>query len=899
MSTFENNTTVTQSVEISTEISASGIHTARFVGVDSARPLARPMSPAVATSPIYNPITDRIYVLVQLPGDKPAPPTIPANTLIICELDNTTTPPTLKKVSDMWGGSVQILNQFSFKGWDINPINGDIVIVSYAGAPGGQQSLRFDFYDANQYDIDFSSASVRKATFTVPFWSTYGGITHASNSFYMVGGTYSPAANTSHQLNFLRVESSSAGYTFVSNSYETSYHGINNSLRSFSDSSVPVYASSINKVFTVDQSDIGPVGDPYTTDEVPPITFASAHKVYSLDTGSLDLSATFSPYSLITDRVGNFVEFIDCAGDVLSYVDANGVFQGTASFASNVLPGGSSIEFYSGSTLQTSNLEGLVISGSYLQSQANGNQVTMSLDLSSLLATFTSQSFTVASNTWIFNHNLNERYPLVTIYDSTNEVVIPQDIIANSANQLQINFSAPTTGYAVAGAGPFTGLTRYPITFYSASTLQTSDLRSLVITGSGVTSTVNGNEVTMSFSGGGGSANPGGSNTTIQFNYNGNALSGSNNFTFISQSNLVYLTGSLNVSSGSFTLSGSGFITGALNVSGSIFANTGSNHIGFIGTSSWARNVGPGAQNFIAYFSASNSTINSNGIFVQFGTPGGSSITVAPNVISEYQVTHPAGIEFTSSFGSNIAVNNTSNVKNSILILPNSASIVKEIDYLFSLANIDFLIEIDADFGAVNLPTDATTDSNPVSLMFGSIQVAKSKIPQTYFGGTTTYTDSFGNKYLTANGSTTNLGSIGDWENGFGLGTGYNDLLDNAYLASDNVISGVGITHQITDGANSAFQAVETINYLPDTSELPSLAAGIPTNLLQQGIRFIDVFGVYFAYDVRESDTNRDTYVLRIWCINATGNAGGAGGSGSPVPIRVSTQTKLIHSYRD
>jgi hypothetical protein len=724
----------------------------------------------------------------------------------------------------------------------------------------------------------------------------------SGSDFYLVGGRNKPGPAA--DLYSIIFESQSTGYVIKTGSLPESWERASpNSVHPVTNL---VFGSNINKFFVGNNSDVGPVGNPDTTDEGP-LYSAKSNRIYSFT--PVDGAPTafntpseivFDPYTYDVSRIGNFVEFIDCAGEVLSYVDANGVFQGTASFASNVLPGGSSIEFYSGSTLQTSNLEGLVISGSYLQSQANGNQVTMSLDLSSLLATFTSQSFTVASNTWIFNHNLNERYPLVTIYDSTNEVVIPQDIIANSANQLQINFSAPTTGYAVAGAGPFTGLTRYPITFYSASTLQTSDLRSLVITGSGVTSTVNGTQVTMSFTGGGGgSANPGGSNTTIQFNYNGNALSGSNNFTFISQSNLVYLTGSLNVSSGSFTLSGSAFITGALNVSGSIFANTGSNHIGFIGTSSWARNVGPGAQNFIAYFSASNSTINSNGIFVQFGTPGGSSITVAPNVISEYQVTHPAGIEFTSSFGSNIAVNNTSNVKNSILILPNSASIVKEIDYTFSLANIDFLIEIYADFGGVGLSTDATANSNPVSLMFGSIQVAKSKIPQTYFGGITTYTDIFGNKYLTANGSTMNLGSIGDWENGFGLGTGYNDLLDNAYLASDNVISGVGITHQITDGANSAFQAVETINYLPDILELPSSAGLTPTNLLQQGIRSNDAIGVYFAYDVRESDTNRDTYILRIWCINATGNAGGAGGSGSPVPIRVSTQTKLIHSYRD
>ena len=65
-------------------------------------------------------------------------------------------------------------------------------------------------------------------------------------------------------------------------------------------------------------------------------------------------------------------------------------------------------------------------------------------------ATFTQS---VASTTWTFNHNLSFRTPVITIYNSGYEVVIPDSITGTSDNQSVITFSTAQSGYATATVG--------------------------------------------------------------------------------------------------------------------------------------------------------------------------------------------------------------------------------------------------------------------------------------------------------------------------------------------------------------------------------------------------------------------------------------------------------------
>ena len=52
----------------------------------------------------------------------------------------------------------------------------------------------------------------------------------------------------------------------------------------------------------------------------------------------------------------------------------------------------------------------------------------------------------IASTTWVINHNLN-RHPSVTIMDASNTIIVG-DITNTSLNQLIINFSIPVSGSA-------------------------------------------------------------------------------------------------------------------------------------------------------------------------------------------------------------------------------------------------------------------------------------------------------------------------------------------------------------------------------------------------------------------------------------------------------------------
>ena len=60
-----------------------------------------------------------------------------------------------------------------------------------------------------------------------------------------------------------------------------------------------------------------------------------------------------------------------------------------------------------------------------------------------------------AAFTWSFNHFLQTQYPVFTIYDSSNNVIVPQRIQAVDTSSALIYFSSPTTGVAVASKGGY------------------------------------------------------------------------------------------------------------------------------------------------------------------------------------------------------------------------------------------------------------------------------------------------------------------------------------------------------------------------------------------------------------------------------------------------------------
>ena len=63
----------------------------------------------------------------------------------------------------------------------------------------------------------------------------------------------------------------------------------------------------------------------------------------------------------------------------------------------------------------------------------------------------------VAATTWSFAHNLNTQYPVFQVFDTANEVIIPQRIVATTTTSSLIYFPTPIAGKAVASVGGLSG----------------------------------------------------------------------------------------------------------------------------------------------------------------------------------------------------------------------------------------------------------------------------------------------------------------------------------------------------------------------------------------------------------------------------------------------------------
>jgi hypothetical protein len=120
----------------------------------------------------------------------------------------------------------------------------------------------------------------------------------------------------------------------------------------------------------------------------------------------------------------------------------------TASFASTAsYISGSVAGFpFSGSAIITGSLfvSGSTISGSF---KGDGSQIT------GLTAGGKIHTQTSAASTWTVTHNLGVQYPNVTVYNSSNEIIIPQTITATDTNTLTLTFGSAVAGYASVGIG--------------------------------------------------------------------------------------------------------------------------------------------------------------------------------------------------------------------------------------------------------------------------------------------------------------------------------------------------------------------------------------------------------------------------------------------------------------
>jgi len=106
---------------------------------------------------------------------------------------------------------------------------------------------------------------------------------------------------------------------------------------------------------------------------------------------------------------------------------------------------------------QTASYVAVAVSASRATSAANAdtasyvlNAVSASYALTSSYAASVGINFVQSSpsSTWTINHNLNNKYPLVQIYDSSDAVIIPATIVGTNTNTVTVTFSTAISGYA-------------------------------------------------------------------------------------------------------------------------------------------------------------------------------------------------------------------------------------------------------------------------------------------------------------------------------------------------------------------------------------------------------------------------------------------------------------------
>jgi hypothetical protein len=137
----------------------------------------------------------------------------------------------------------------------------------------------------------------------------------------------------------------------------------------------------------------------------------------------------------------------------------NGTFVGDGSGLSGIIAEGSGVQIQSGSTsLGTAGT--IRFTGSNFTVDLNSSTASISIQIPNVgsgialdTVNFAQHSQSVAAQTWSFTHNLENQHPVITVYDSNNQVIQPLRIEALTSSSLDVVFSTARTGYIVASIG--------------------------------------------------------------------------------------------------------------------------------------------------------------------------------------------------------------------------------------------------------------------------------------------------------------------------------------------------------------------------------------------------------------------------------------------------------------
>jgi hypothetical protein len=303
-------------------------------------------------------------------------------------------------------------------------------------SPSGPATTTIDGF--NVYGRTIFYGGVTQSANIITIDNDYGGITHGSASYI---------AETYTSLGSLR------GRTLLN------YKGIdfNNSVQTTAPSSTHLWTNSSNRLFYSSSAVILNDGN----------TLGSAMTIGTTDANNLQLETNNTTRIFISSsgRVGigtsSPTERLHVDGNLLvtgritaeefhtEFVSASIIYQSGSTQFGNSLD---DTHIFTGSLRVNGSITGSLFGTSSWaeNSKTSSFALTASYFSGQNFATFTQSA---ASTTWTFNHNLDFRTPVITVYDNNYEVVIPDSIQGTSTNQSVITFSTPKSGFASATIG--------------------------------------------------------------------------------------------------------------------------------------------------------------------------------------------------------------------------------------------------------------------------------------------------------------------------------------------------------------------------------------------------------------------------------------------------------------
>jgi hypothetical protein len=183
------------------------------------------------------------------------------------------------------------------------------------------------------------------------------------------------------------------------------------------------------------------------------MSVATASFVTLAQTASFVTTAQTASF-VTTAQTASFVQNAQTASYALVATSASYASASTsASYATNALTASYALVATSASYAATASFVTTAQTASYVLQAVSASYATFAVSASNAPGFTVQFTQSVAAATWSFTHNLNTRNPIVQVYDSFYQQIIPNNIVGTSVNTAEIRFDYSQAGYVVMSNG--------------------------------------------------------------------------------------------------------------------------------------------------------------------------------------------------------------------------------------------------------------------------------------------------------------------------------------------------------------------------------------------------------------------------------------------------------------